>query len=140
MAIPAAITDAGLVLRTQIQLACRIALLFEPDFLNDGEPPYELLVPIMGKRAAAEMMRETAIRGGMGLTRAAIKKYLRKNVLKQFKRIMLKYFGLKVTQRGIITKTLPVVGGVIGGGWNLVEMRRVGQRVIDYFETGRVAT
>ena len=46
---------------------------------------------------------------------------------------MLKYFGIKVTQKGIITKTVPVVGGVIGAGWNAVEVELMKRRVISYF-------
>ncbi|MDI3290682.1 hypothetical protein [Polyangium sp. 15x6] len=134
VAAPAAIGDVGAMLRAEVVMAARIALLFDPRYLDDGEPPYELLVPIMGSRAASEFMRELAIRGGMGTSRQAIKKILTKETLKQFKRIMLKYFGLKVTQRGIITKTLPIVGGVIGGTWNYAEVKIVGDRVYSYFE------
>ena len=46
---------------------------------------------------------------------------------------MLKYFGIKVTQKGIITKTLPIVGGMIGTGWNTVEVELIKRRVISYF-------
>ena len=46
---------------------------------------------------------------------------------------MLKYFGIKVTQKGIITKTLPIVGGMIGAGWNAVEVELIKRRVISYF-------
>ncbi|WP_437812397.1 hypothetical protein [Sorangium sp. So ce1078] len=79
-------------------------------------------------------MRELTIRGGMGVSREAIKKVFTKETLRQFKRIMLKYFGLKVGQRSLIAKTLPVVGGVIGGAWNYNELRVVGDRVYAYFE------
>lgn len=57
-----------------------------------------------------------------------------KSTLKKFKDVMLKYFAMKVTQKAVITKTLPVVGGLIGGGWNYVELRLVGGRVVNYFE------
>jgi len=70
----------------------------------------------------------------MGGTRAAIKKFLAGNALKQFQKVMLKYFGLKVTQRGLITKTVPIIGGVIGAGWNFGEIHLVGRRVYRYFE------
>ena len=46
---------------------------------------------------------------------------------------MLKYFGLKVTQKGLITKTLPVVGVLIGGTWNYIEVGMVRNRTIKYF-------
>ncbi len=134
VAVPAAVTDVAAVLRTEVILAVRIALLYEPEYLSDGETPYELLVPILGARMGSEFLREVAVRGGMGVSRAAVRKYLSKETLKHFKRAVLKYLGLKVTQRSVITKTLPVVGGVIGGTWNYFELKSVGQRVVAYFE------
>jgi hypothetical protein len=122
------------MLRVEIVMASRIALLYDPVFLDDSEPPYELLIPIFGVNATGEALREMGIRGGMGLTRAGIKKYLSKETLKQFKKVMLKYFGLKVTQKGLITKTLPIVGGLLGGTWNYLELSFIGKRVVSYFE------
>jgi hypothetical protein len=87
----------------------------------------------MGGRFMSELARELAIRGGMGATRSAIRSVLTKETLKQFKRLVLKYLGLKIGQKTIITKTLPIVGGVIGGTWNLFEVRIVGDRVYTYF-------
>ncbi len=133
-AFPAAVVDVGAMLRLEVILAVRIALLFDETFLNDGEKPYEVLVPIFGSRAAGEVLREGAIRGAMGGTRVGIEKLLTGTTLVGFQRIMLKYFGLKVTQRGIITKTLPIVGGVIGAGWNFGEIHVVGNRTYRYFE------
>lgn len=71
---------------------------------------------------------------GMGVTRTAIKKYLSKETLKTFQKIMLKYFGIKITQKGLVTKTLPVVGGLIGGVWNYFEVGQIKKRTIKYFE------
>jgi hypothetical protein len=133
-ALPAAVADAGAMLRLEVLLAVRIALLFDETFLDDVGKPYEVLVPIFGGRAAGEVLREGAIRGAVGGTRAGISKLLAGTALLRLQRIMLKYFGLKVTQRGIITKTLPVVGGVIGAGWNFGEIHVVGRRTYRYFD------
>lgn len=132
--VPAAVTDAGALLRTEVKLAVRIGLLYDPQFLDDEEPPYELLIPIFGIRAGSEFLREMSIRGAMGVTRAAIRKHLSKQTLAAFKRIMLKYFGLKVTQRGVIKGTLPVAGGFVGGIWNYREVSVIGKRVKRYFK------
>lgn len=133
-AVPAAMLDAGAMLRLQVELAMRIALLYEPELRTRTEPPYELLIPIMGSRIFAEVARETAIRAGMGVSRAAVRRYLRKDALKQMQRLALRYLGLKVTQGAVITKTLPLIGSAIGAAWNHVEARVVGGRVVDYFE------
>ena len=58
----------------------------------------------------------------MEVTRVLIKQYLSKETLKQFKIIILKYFGIKVTEKAVITKTLPIVGGIIGSTWNYIAM------------------
>ena len=71
---------------------------------------------------------------GKELTKDLIKKHLSKETLKQFKKIMLKYFGIKVTQKGIITKTLPIVGGFIGASWNAIEVSVMKNRVIKYLQ------
>ncbi len=131
--VPAAIADTGIVLRIELALAGRIGLLFDEHLLDGNELPYELMVPVMGAHMLGELGRDFAVRGGMGLTRVAIRKLLTKQTLRHFKRIMLKYLGLKVTQRAVLTKTLPVVGGLIGGTWNLVEVKAVGDRAYDYF-------
>ena len=132
--VPAALVDVGAVFRIQVVTACRIALLYDPTFLDSDEPPSELLVPIFGVRLAGEVVKEAVGKGGMGLTRVAIRKYLSKEALKKVQRIALKYFGIKVTQRAVITKTLPIIGGLIGGGWNYGEFSLVMNRVIAYFE------
>ncbi len=134
VAAPAAIADIGTVLRTEILLACRIGLLFDPHLLDGPEPPYELLVPIMGGRAASEALGRLVAVSGMGLTRQTIIKVLERSGVKRFKRAMLKYFGIRVTQRGVISKTIPIVGGLIGGVWNYTELRFVGDRICKYFE------
>lgn len=44
----------------------------------------------------------------------------------------LKIFGKKILQKTILSKTIPVVGAVISGGWNFAETKVVGGRVIAY--------
>lgn len=134
-AVPAATLDVAVTLRTEVAAVARAAVIYDENFFDDDDAKWELLIPIFGLNVGSQALREFGIRGGMGVTRAAIKKYLSKETLKQFKKIMLKYFGIKVTQKGVITKTLPVVGGLIGGGWNYIEVGRVRKRAISYFES-----
>ena len=115
-AVPAATLDVAVTLRTEVAATARTAVIYDENFFDDDDAKWELLIPIFGLNAGSQALRELGVRGGMGATRAGIKNYLSKETLKQFKKIMLKYFGIKVTQKGVITKTLPVVGGLIGGG------------------------
>lgn len=134
VAVPAAALDVGAMLRLDVGMAARIALLFDESYLDDPEPPYELLVPIFGGRLAAEVAREAAIRGAMGATRQAVRRWISKGALESLKRIALKYLGLKITQRALITKVLPIVGALVGASWNFGEVHVVGNRVYAYFE------
>jgi hypothetical protein len=134
VAAPAAITDMSAVLRTEILLACRIGLLYDPHLLDGPDPPYELLVPIIGGRAASEALGRLVTIGGMHITRKTIIKVLQHNGAKLFMKSMVKYFGVRVTRRGILTKTIPIVGGLIGGTWNYAELRFIGDRICRYFE------
>lgn len=109
-------------------------MIYDPKFFENEDAAWELLVPIFGINAGSQLIRQAGIRGGMGLTRAGIKKHLTKETLKQFQKIMLKYFGIKVTQKGVITKTIPIIGGLIGGTWNYIEVSGIKKRTINYFE------
>jgi len=132
--IPTAIGDVALTIRLEVIATAKVAIIYNPEFFNDEDASWELLVPVFGINAVSQIIQDTAIKGGQGLTRSVIKKYLSKETLKQFKKIMLKYFGLKVTQKGIITKTIPIIGGVIGGVWNWIEVHFLRKRVIKYFK------
>jgi len=134
VAVPAATTDVAITLKTEIKAVAWTAIIYDPDFFEDEDAKWELLIPVFGMNVVSQFARELGVRGGMGLTRAAIKKYLSKEALKVFKKVMLKYFGMKVTQKGLVTKTLPIVGGIIGGIWNYIEVTRIRKRTFKYFE------
>lgn len=134
VALPAATIDVAMTLKIEVIAAARVAVIYDPNFFDEDDSAWELLIPIFGINMGSQLLREAGIRGGMGITRAGIKKYLAKETLKQFKKFMLKYFGIKVTQKGIIIKTLPVVGGFIGGVWNYIEVSGIKKRTISYFE------
>lgn len=134
VALPAATLDVAVTLKTEVLAAARTAVIYNEKFFEDEDAAWELLIPIFGIDVGSQVLREFGIRGGMGVTRTAIKKYLSKETLKTFQKIMLKYFGIKITQKGLATKTLPVVGGLIGGVWNYFEVGQIKKRTIKYFE------
>ena len=131
--IPAAMADITITTKTEVFTAACVAEIFEEGYLDADSAKYELLVPIFGSSFLNQFAAELGVNAGKTITKDLIKKYLSKETLKQFKRIMLKYFGIKVTQKGVITKTLPIVGGLIGAGWNAVEASVIKRRVIKYF-------
>ena len=132
--VPAATVDVAMTLRSEVAAVARAAVIYDEDFFDDLDAKWELLLPVFGLNLGSQFLREVGVRGSMGVTRVLIKKYLSKETLKQFQKIMLKYFGIKVTQKAVITKTLPIVGGLIGGTWNYIEVGQVQKRTIDYFD------
>lgn len=133
-ALGAAALDVASVLRINVEMAVRIALIYDETYLDDSEPPYELLIPIIGGTLVGELAQKAALAAGKTLTKAAIEKYVSRGVLKTVKKASLKYLGVKITQKALITKAIPLVSGAIGGSWNFGEVHLVGGRVIHYFE------
>lgn len=138
VAVPAATADVAATLKLETLAAARVAVIYDPSFFENEDAAWELLIPIFGINVGSQFFRELGIRGSMGVTRSTIKKYLTKETLRQLQKVMLKYFGIKVTQKGIISKTLPIVGGLIGGAWNFVEVNKVRNRTIRYFENRNI--
>ena len=138
IAAPSAVLDVAATLKIEVLAAARVAVIYDVEFFKSEDAAWELLIPIFGINVGSQLLRELGVRGGMGLTRAGIKKYLSKETLKTFQKIMLKYFGIKVTQKGVIAKTLPIVGGIIGGTWNYAEVSGVKKRTINYFDDKRI--
>jgi hypothetical protein len=134
VALPAATTDIAVTLKTEVYAAARTAIIYDESFFDDEEAKWELLIPVLGLNVGSQFARELGIRGGMGVTRAAIRRYLSKETLKTFQKIMLKYFGIKVTQKAVITKSIPIIGVLIGGAWNYIEVNQIKSRTISYFE------
>lgn len=132
--VPAAIGDVAITVKLEVIATAKVAVLYDPDFFTDEEATWELLIPVFGINGASQLAQNAAIKAAQGVTREVIKKYLSKETLKQFQKVMLKYFGIKVTQKAVITKTIPVVGGVIGGTWNWFEVKLLRRRAIRYFQ------
>ncbi len=132
--VPAAIGDVAITVKLEVIATAKVAVLYDHDFFTDEEATWELLIPVFGINVASQLAQNAAIKAAQGVTREVIKKYLSKETLKQFQKVMLKYFGIKVTQKAVITKTIPVVGGVIGGTWNWFEVKLLRRRAIRYFQ------
>jgi len=138
--VPAALADVALTYRIEVGAAAQVALIYEPEFFADEDARWELFVPVFGMNVASQFLREVGVRGAMGVTRQAIKRYLSKQTLRVFRAVALKYFGLKVTQKVVVTKTLPVIGGLVGASWNFVEVSLLRRRCIRYFQNKSIGT
>ena len=124
-----AIVDTGTLLRLYSKINAIVGYLADPHYYEQDGWQDDIIIILAG---ASHLLKEVAVEGGKQTAKVLIKQYIRKGVLKTLQRWILKWFGKKVTQRAIIAKTIPIVGGGIGGTWNYFEIKVIGNRIIKY--------
>lgn len=132
--VPLAATEMGVVLNREARLAGVVAALLDPDVLNDDEAFAADVLAILFPGAISQALSQVTVRAGQQTSKVLIRKYVSKDVLKRIIKFAAKYLGIKLTQRAIITKAIPLVGAAIGGTWNWVEVQALGKRAIRYYE------
>jgi hypothetical protein len=137
--VPLAAAEMTLVLNREAKLAGVVAALLEPEVLKDGDAFSADILTILFPGAVSQALSQFAVRAGQQTSKVLIRKYLSKDVLKAIIKFAMKYLGLKLTQRALITKAIPLVGGVIGATWNWVEVQSVGKRAINYYKDKPIA-
>lgn len=130
--VPAAMADMGLTMRTEAHLVGVVGALLDPPSLKDVEGFRGDILAVMFPRAVSQALREVAVQAGKATTRTLVRKYISKGVLRAIISFAAKYLGVKLTQRAILSKTVPLVGGAIGAAWNWVDVERCGRRAIAY--------
>lgn len=138
--VPAAGMELSVLLRTEARLAGVVAALMDPDTLSDEETFEADVLAVMFPGAVSQALRELGVMAGQRCTKVLIRKYVSKNVLKAVIKWAAKYLGIKLTQRAILSKAVPLVGALIGGTWNWIEVTRIGKRAIKYHEGAEIAT
>ncbi len=137
-ALPSATVDALAMLRLELGAAAKIAMFFEPKFLEEPDAVWELFVPILGASLAAHFLREVGVDADAGVTRGVIRPHLAGNDLKTFQHFVFRAFGKRITQKAVLSKSVPIVGAMVGGGWDYFELKLQGARVTRYFEGRRL--
>jgi len=137
IALPAAAVDVGVVLRLEILLAARIALIYDPTYLDDGKPPWELLGPVLGAETIAHFVRDVALGGRSAVDSRNVRNLMTAEMISQLKHVAARFLSKRMARRGL-GKMVPLLGGVVSGVWNYREVAQVGERVLALFE-GRTA-
>jgi uncharacterized protein (DUF697 family) len=137
--VPLAATEMGVVLNREARLAGVVAALLEPDVLKDEDAFAADVLAILFPGAVSQALSQFTIRAGQQTSKVLIRKYVSKDVLKRIIQFAAKYLGIKLTQRAIITKAIPIVGAAIGGTWNWLEVQALGKRAISYYEGKAIA-
>ncbi|HTL31283.1 MAG TPA: hypothetical protein VL282_18770, partial [Tepidisphaeraceae bacterium] len=114
--LPAAIADAAAMLKIEGQLAGTIAGLLDPESLSEPENFRKDIMRVIFPGAVSQVLRKLA-------TKVAVDELGERAV---------KMLSIRLTEKAVATKTVPIVGAAIGAGWNWLEVQAVGQRAIDY--------
>ncbi len=117
LSVASALADLSITTRAQLFAAACAAELLIPGFLNSETARYELLVPVLGSTVISQLAVELGLKAARTATRDAV---------------MKRVFGRRVTQRALITKTIPLVGCLIGGAWNAMEVEVIKNRTLRY--------
>lgn len=131
--IPAAAADMGLTLRAEAHLAGVIAVLKTPSSSDHVDSFHAEILAVMFPNAVSQALREVGVQAGKATTRTLVRKYVSGNLLKAIIAFAAKYLGIRLTQRAIISKSVPLVGAAIGATWNWIDVERCGRRAQKYF-------
>jgi len=132
LAVGGAVADMAVLLRFYTTLTAVVGYLADEKYFDDPDWRHHAFFVLAGPKVVARVIGDAARAGGKQVSKRVIRRYLSKGVLAALKRFLLKWFGKKVTQRAIIAKTIPLVGGLIGGVWNYSEIAIIGKRIVRY--------
>ncbi len=132
------------LIKWQVETSAKIAGIFAPDTLADSSLFESDILAILMPQAVdeeLELAARTTIQPAVGAagthvvkhaTRAVIRTVISKNVLKFVKRMAWRFFAVKVTQRAILTKAVPLAGILVGVLMNHHEITRTGKNAIEH--------
>lgn len=131
--VPLAAGELALVVNREAHLAGVIAALLDPHSMEDPDTFSADILAILFPGAVSQALGQFAVRAGQRTTKTLLRKVLTKDVLRAIIKFAARWLGLKLTQRAIITKAVPLVGAAIGAGWNWAEVGALGKRAITYY-------
>jgi hypothetical protein len=130
--LPAAVADMAAVLRIEGRMAGTIAALLDPDSLGDPAAFRRDILRVIFPSAVSQALRKIGVRVGEEATKSLIAKYASKALMKEIGEQAAKRLGIRITEKMIATKAVPLVGAGIGGAWNWLEIQAIGGRAIAY--------
>lgn len=124
------------ITKCQLQLVANLAALYEvPLDIDDPEDIITILEFAFGG-AVWELLGKELTKGSGRLAKAAIRKYVAKEVLAALKSVARK-LGYKLLQRTIIGAVVPGVSIVVGAWWNKKTTKVIGERAVKHFQEQR---
>ena len=132
LSVAGALADLSVTTRAQLFAAACAAELLIPGFLDSDTARHELLFPVLGGSVISQLGVEFGLKAAQTATREFVVRLMNRRGLQAVNAVLTRVFGRKVTQRALITKTIPFVGCVIGGAWNAVEAEVIRNRTLLY--------
>ena len=134
IALPAAIADMAAVLRIEGTMAGTVAALLDPESLDDPAKFQADVLAIVFPGAVSQALRQLGVRWGQRITKQLIRRYLTQGLITSVTRFSSRYLFVHLTEKAIVSKTVPLVGAGIGAGWNWLEVKAVGTRAVNYYQ------
>lgn len=132
LSVAGALADLSVTTRAQLFAAACAAELLIPGFLNSETARYELLVPVLGSTVISQLAVEFGLKAAKTATRDVVVRLINQRSLRLINAVVARVFGRRVTQRALITKTIPLVGCLVGGAWNAMEVEVIKNRTLRY--------
>ena len=132
LSVAGALADLSVTTRAQLFAAACAAELLIPGFLDSDTARHELLFPVLGGSVISQLGVEFGLKAAQTATREFVVRLMNRRGLQAVNAVLTRLFGRRVTQRALITKTIPLVGCVIGGAWNAMEAEVVRNRTLRY--------
>lgn len=130
--LPAAVADAAAMLKLEGKLAGTIAALLDPKSLEDRDLFRKEILRAVFPGAVSQALRKLGVRAGEEATKNLVRKMLGREAGKELGERAAKMLSIRLTEKAIATKAVPIVGAGIGAAWNWVEIQAVGNRAVDY--------
>ena len=134
IAVPAALADMAAVLRIEGTMAGTVAALIDPASLDDPAAFQADILAVVFPGAVSQALRQLGVRWGQRITKQVIRRYLTEGLIKSVTRFSSRYLFVHLTEKAIVSKTVPLVGAGIGAGWNWLEVKAVGRRALNYYQ------
>lgn len=130
--LPAAVADMAAMMRIEGRLAGTVAALLDADSLNDPAAFRRDIIRVIFPGAVSQALRKIGVRAGEHATKSLIASYASRALMKEIGEQATKRLGVRLTQKAIATKAIPLVGAGIGGAWNWLEIQAIGNRAVEY--------
>ena len=134
--LPAAVADMMAMLRIEGRMAGTVAALLDPESLKDPAAFRRDIIRVIFPGAVSQALRKIGVRAGEQATKQIIAKYASRALMKEMGEQAAKRLGVRLTQKAVATKAVPLVGAGIGGAWNWLEIQAIGKRAIEYHGGG----